>query len=119
MIAAARAPAVKAELEGLTGSPSVGQSAGSGISSGLFGKAPTHRNKSALMAAFGGEDEEEDRPRALKKLNYSAEELAAAQASMLDSCFAFDTFLLAHCQVQIENIGLEAQAGGIFRTAHF
>lgn len=87
MIAAARAPAVKAELDGttLTGSPSNGQSAASGVSSGLFGKPPAKR-KSALMAAFGGEDEEDEKPRALKKLNYSAEELAAAQASLFISC---------------------------------
>ena len=92
MIAAARAPAVRAELEGaaLTGSPSGGQSAGSGISSGVFG-APAAKRASALMAAFGGGDEEDEAPRALKKLNYSAEELAAAQASVLNSCSACAT----------------------------
>ena len=52
---------------------------GSGVSAGLFGKQAAKRNKSALAAAFGGEDEDEVKPRELKKLNYSAEEIAAAQ----------------------------------------
>jgi len=78
MIAAARAPAVRGDLKRsstASGSPSVG----SGVSAGLFGKQAAKRNKSALAAAFGGEDEDEVKPRELKKLNYSAEEIAAAQ----------------------------------------
>ena len=36
------------------------------------------RRPTPLLSAFGGDDDE-DKPRALKKLNYTAEELAAAQ----------------------------------------
>ena len=93
MIAAARAPAGRVgELEGgaLSGSPSAGQSG----SSGLFGQQAAKRNKSALMAAFGAEAEEEQKPRALRMLNYSAEELAAAQASARN-CSSASPLILA------------------------
>ena len=80
MMAAARAPAVKAELNGGfgTASPSATQSPGSGVSGGLFSKAPAKRNAGALRAAFAA-DEEEAPKRELKKLSYTPEELAAAQ----------------------------------------
>ena len=39
---------------------------------------PPVRRPTPLLSAFGGDDEDE-KPRALKKLSYTAEELAAGQ----------------------------------------
>ncbi len=43
---------------------------------------PPVRRPTPLLSAFGG-DKDDDKPRALKKLSYTAEELAAAQVRSL------------------------------------
>ena len=55
---------------------------------GVLGvRRPPVRRPTPLLSAFGGDDDD-DKPRALKKLSYTAEELAAGQVRGYPCCVA-------------------------------